>query len=336
MTSLVTLDDYELEAKKRIPAPAWEYIHSGAADEHTLRWNRDAYAKIRLSPRMLNDVSRIDTRVRLFGHELAHPILLAPVAALSIAHPEGEVATARGASAAKAGMVLSSYTSMRVEEIAPVAPTPFWFQLYMQERSLTRDLISRVVAAGCTAICITVDTPTLGARDRMARSGFEYPELPYRSVQPGENACTWDDVAWIRKAVKVPVILKGILHPDDAERAIEAGASGIVVSNHGGRNLDTTPATIEVLPRVADRVAGRVPVLVDGGIRRGTDVLKALALGAQAVMIGRPYVYGLAVGGAAGVTAVVEILRRELEQAMALTGLPSVDRIDRSAIWETL
>lgn len=333
MNSLITLDDYERAAKACIPAPAWEYIHSGAGDEHTLRWNREAYTKIRLSPRVLNDVSRIDTRVKLLGHDLAHPILLAPVAAQSIAHPEAEVAAAKGASAAKAGMILSSYTSKRVEEVAAIGPVPFWFQLYMQERSLTRELISRVVGAGCTAICITVDTPTLGARDRMARSGFEYPELPYRSVQPGENACTWDDIAWMREAVNVPVLLKGILHPDDAELAIQAGAAGIVVSNHGGRNLDTIPPTIDVLSRVVDRVAGRVPVLVDGGIRRGTDVLKALALGASAVMIGRPYVYGLAVAGAQGVTAVVEILKREFEQAMALTGRTTIAAIDRSVIW---
>jgi 4-hydroxymandelate oxidase len=196
-----------------------------------------------------------------------------------------------------------------------------------------RDLLDRVVAAGCSAVCITVDTPTLGARDRMARSGFEYPELPHRTTQPGENACTWDDVAWTRSAVKVPVLLKGILHPDDADLAIQAGAAGIVVSNHGARNLDTAPSTIEALPRIADRVAGRVPLLVDGGIRRGTDVLKALSYGAAAVLIGRPYVYGLAVAGAEGVSAVIAILRRELEQAMALTGRSSIGAIDRSVIW---
>jgi 4-hydroxymandelate oxidase len=336
MNSLVTLDDYERAAKACIPAPAWEYIHSGAADEHTLRWNSEAYARIRLNPRVLVNVSRIDTSVTLLDCELAHPILLAPVAAQNIAHPEGEVAVAKGARDARAGMILSSYTSRTVEDVAAVAPKPFWFQLYMQERAPTRELISRVAAAGCTAICMTVDTPTLGARDRMTRSGFAYPDLPYRHTQPGDNGCTWDDVAWTREAVDVPVLLKGILHPDDAELAIQAGAAGIVVSNHGARNLDTVPPTIEVLPRIVDRVAGRIPVLVDGGIRRGTDVLKALALGATAVLIGRPYIYGLAVAGAAGVTAVVEILRRELEQAMALTGRSSIAALDRSAIFESL
>jgi 4-hydroxymandelate oxidase len=333
MKPLVTLDDYETAAKSVIPGPAWEYIHSGAGDEHTLRWNRDAYANIKLAPRVLNNVATIDTRVKILDWELAHPILLAPVAAQSIAHPEGEIAVARGARAAKAGMVLSSYTSKTIEDVAAADPSPLWFQLYMQERDVTRELVRRVVDAGCTAICMTVDTPTLGARDRMVRSGFQYPELPYRHVQPGENGCTWDDVAWIRAAVKVPVLLKGILHPEDAELAVKAGAAGIVVSNHGARNLDTTPATIEVLPRIVDRVAGRVPVLLDGGIRRGTDVVKALALGATAVMIGRPYVYGLAIAGADGVTAVIDILRRELEQAMALMGRPTIAGIDRTALW---
>jgi 4-hydroxymandelate oxidase len=204
----------------------------------------------------------------------------------------------------------------------------------MQERSFTGELIARVCAAGFTALCVTVDTPTLGARDRVARARFEYPpDLPYRTVKPGDNPCTWDDISWIRAASSVPVILKGILHPDDAERAIDAGVAGIIVSNHGGRNLDTAPATIDALPRVAERVAGRVPVLLDGGIRRGTDVLKALALGAQAVLIGRPCMYGLAVGGAEGVTSVIQILVRELEMALALTGRTNIASVDHSVIW---
>jgi 4-hydroxymandelate oxidase len=255
------------------------------------------------------------------------------VAAQVVAHPDGEIESARGARQARAGMVLSSYTSKPVEDVAAAGVSPLWFQLYFQERKATRDLIPRVVEAGYTALCVTVDTPTGGARDRISRAAFEFPELPYRIVQPGENPCTWDDVAWMREAAKVPLILKGILHPDDAERAIDAGAAAIVVSNHGGRNLDTVPPTIDALPRIAERVANRVPLLIDGGIRRGTDVLKALALGARAVLIGRPYVYGLAVGGASGVADVVEILRKELEMAMALTGRRSIAEIDPSVIW---
>lgn len=334
MTTLVTLDDYEAEARRRVAPAAWEYIHSGAGDEHTLRWNRERFAALTLSPRMLNDVATIDTRVRLLGCDMAHPILLAPVAAHSLVHQEGEVATARGARAASAGMVLSSYTSRTIEEVAAAGAAPLWFQLYVQERNATRELVRRVVDGGCTALCVTVDTPRLGARDRLTRSGFEFPHLPYRTSAPGDNPCTWDDIAWIRSAVRVPVILKGILHPDDAELAIGAGADAIIVSNHGGRNLDTVPAAIDALPRVADRVRGRVPVLMDGGVRRGTDVVKAIALGAAAVLIGRPYVYGLAVAGAEGVADVIGILRRELEQAMALMGRATLGQLDRSALWE--
>jgi len=331
--ALITLDDYERDARACVPPAAWEYIQSGAADEMTAAWNREAYGRIQLSQRVLRDVHTIDTRLKLLGHDLAHPIILAPVAAQVLVHPDGEVATADAARETKAGMMLSSYTSRHIEDVAKVGPRPLWFQLYMQERSATRALIARVVEAGVSALCLTVDTPTSGARDRQARSGFQFPELPYRTVEPGDNPCTWDDIGWIQPAAGIPLILKGILHPDDAEMAIQAGAAAIVVSNHGGRNLDTLPATIDALPRIVDRVGGRIPILIDGGIRRGTDVLKALALGATAVMIGRPYIYGLAVGGAAGAAAVIEILRREFEQAMALTGRATIASIDRSLLW---
>jgi 4-hydroxymandelate oxidase len=334
MMRLITLDDYEREARGSISPAAWEYIHSGAADEHTLRWNREAYARIRLGPRVGRDVTAIDTRCTLLGHQLAHPIMLAPVAAHSLAHPDGEVATADAARETKTGMVLSSYTSRPIEDVLKVGPEPLWFQLYLQERAATRALTSRIASLGFAALCLTIDTPTSGARDRQARAGFEFPDLPYRTVEPGDNPCTWDDIAWIREAAPLPLVLKGITHPEDADLAIQAGAAAIIVSNHGGRNLDTVPATIEALPAVVARVAGRVPVLIDGGIRRGTDVIKALALGATAVLIGRPYVYGLAVAGAAGAAAVIEILRRELAQAMALTGRTTIASIDRSVLWE--
>lgn len=332
--SLVNLDDYERAAKDRIPPATWEYIHSAAGDEITARCNREAYDAIRLSPRVLNDVSSIDMSVNLLGQELPHPILLGPVAAHGLVHPQAEIATAMGARAANAGMILSSYTSTPIEHITTVDPSPLWFQLYMQDRKFTRELIPKMIDAGCSALVVTVDTPVGGARHRQNRAGFDYPpDLPYRSVRPGDNPCTWVDLAWIREIARVPVILKGILHPDDAELAIQAGAEGIIVSNHGGRNLDTLPATIEALPRVADRVKGRVPVLVDGGIRRGTDVLKAMALGADAVLLGRPYIYGLAVQGSKGVSAVVNILREEFEFAMQLTGRPTIKSLDKKVIW---
>jgi len=331
---LLNLDDYEQAGRSKIPTVAWEYIEGGAADEITARWNREAYRAIRLVPRQLNDVGTLDTHVQLLGHELAHPILLAPTACHRLAHPDGEIATARGALDAKAGMVLSSYTTVPVEAVAAIKPPLLWFQLYAQEKSYTRDLIQRAAAAGCTALCLTVDPPNSGARNRQDRAGFTFPpNLPHITSKNIEYPIMWKDLEWIRAASSMPVLLKGILHPDDVELGIQAGAAGIMVSNHGGRNLDTTPATIDALPRIVDRARGRVPVIVDGGIRRGTDVLKALAFGANAVMIGRPYVHGLAVNGAAGVTAVVNILRHELELAMALVGKPTIASLDRSIIF---
>jgi 4-hydroxymandelate oxidase len=332
--ALLNLDDYEQAARAKIAAVNWEYIEGGAADEVTVRWNRDAYRGIKLLPRQLNDVSKLDTRVRLLGHELPHPILLAPTACHMLAHSEGEMATAKGARDAGAGMVLSTYTTVPVERVAVVKPPLFWFQLYVQDRPYTQDLIHRAAAAGCTAMCVTIDTPNSGARNRQERSRFKFPtDLPHISGKTVEHPLTWRDLEWIRAASTMPVFLKGVLHPDDAELGIRAGAAGIMVSNHGGRNLDTTPATIDALPMIVDRVSGRVPVIVDGGIRRGTDVLKALAHGADAVMIGRPYVHGLAVAGADGVTAVINILRKELELAMALVGKPTIASIDRSILF---
>lgn len=333
MTKYLNLDDYRDAAKAKLPSAVWDYIDGGAADEITVRWNREAFHKIALMPRMLNDVSTLDTRVQLLGAELPHPILLAPVASNGVAHADGEVAAARGAAAQGAGMVLSSYTSRRVEDVVAAGVTPLWFQLYYQEKKATRALVERVVDAGVSAICVSVDTPTPGARDRQERAGFVHPaDLPYMTVRPGDNPCTWDDIATLRAAVQVPIVLKGILHPDDAELAIQAGAAAIVVSNHGGRNLDTAVATIDALPDITARVGKRMPVLLDGGVRRGTDVLKAVALGADAVLIGRPYVHGLAVNGADGVAAVIAILRRELEMAMALMGRASLAALDRAAI----
>jgi 4-hydroxymandelate oxidase len=334
VTSLLTLDDYERAAEARFDPAAWAYVAGGGADEITLRRNREAFTRILLAQRVLKDVTAIDTSVNLLGEQLAHPILLAPVAAHSLAHKEGEVEMARGAREAGAGVVLSSYTSRRIEDVATVGAKPLWFQLYMQERGATEQLMKLAVDKGCTALVITVDTPTTGPRDRQSRAGFEFPaNLPYQTVEPGNNPVTWKEIDWVRKSVNVPVILKGILHPEDAEIAVIKGAAAIVVSNHGGRNLDTVPSSIEALPRIAERVAGVIPIIVDGGIRRGTDVLKCLALGANAVMIGRPYVHGLAVGGAKGVADVVGILRREFEQSMALCGVRTIAEITRDLIW---
>ena len=331
MPPCICLADYEHAARACIDAVTWEYIESGAADELTLRANVDAWQRLRIVPRHLRNVPAIDTRCTLLGHELTHPVLLAPIACHGLVHPDAELATARGARAAGAGMVLSSYATLPVEDVARDAPPLFWFQLYVQDRYATTAVIRRAASAGCSAIVITIDTPVSGARDRQARAGFEFPtDLPHiTGVAAAQHPLTWDDLGWIREAASLPLVLKGVLHPDDAELAIAAGADAIIVSNHGGRNLDTTPATIDALPRIVDRVAGRIPVLVDGGIRRGTDVLKALAHGADAVLIGRPYIHGLAVDGAQGVQAVIDILRRELELAMMLCGSAAIADVDR-------
>jgi 4-hydroxymandelate oxidase len=249
-------------------------------------------------------------------------------------------------------MVLSSYSTEPVEEVVRAAQNPVWFQLYTQaDRALTQEMVHRAEAAGCKALCVTVDTPVLGPRHRESRAQFTLPadfKLPNLNLGPVSHrplrgaiysellnpSLTWKDIEWLRSITKLPVLLKGVLNPEDACRAVEAGIEGIIVSNHGGRNLDTAPSTAVALPRIADRVQGKLTLLVDGGIRRGTDVLKALALGAQAVLIGRPYLYGLAIAGAEGVARVLDVLRNELMMAMALTGRTSVAQIDRSVIWD--
>jgi 4-hydroxymandelate oxidase len=355
--NVVCLADFEQAASKRIPHPAWEYIQSGAADEITLRRNREAFEHITLDPRVLRDSGKLDTSLELLGHKLAYPVLLAPSALHSLAHPEGEIATATGAGKADAAMVLSTMSSRSVEDVNKAASQPVWFQLYVQaDRGFTKHLVQRAEDAGCKALCVTVDTPTTGARNRSQRSGFDFPDnskMPNLADMPRAKdehihihreqdlfasllpeSLTWKDIEWIQSFARVPVLLKGVLHPEDAEIAVKQGIAGVIVSNHGARNLDTAPATIEALPRVTDKVAGRMLVLMDGGVRRGTDVLKALALGANAVLIGRPVFYGLAVAGAAGVTRTLNILRTELEMAMALTGVSKLSQIDRSVLWK--
>ena len=358
---LSCLTDFEAPAKARIPHMAWEFFNGSVADEITMRWNIESYQKIRLKPRVLVDVSKLDTRVNIFGQELAFPIILAPTAYHKLAHPDGELATARGAGAAHATMVVSTVATTSIEDIAKAATQPLWFQLYVQrDRGFTKDLVQRAEAAGVRALCLTVDTPITGARNREMRVQFNLPpELdrpnlrglkmngvavatdPNAHLATGDSiytnatdpSMTWKDLDWLLGFAKVPVLTKGILNPDDADHAVKAGVKGIMVSNHGARNLDTVPATIDALPYVTERVGGRVPVIVDGGVRRGTDVLKALANGANAIMIGRPYLYALSVAGDAGVARCINILRREFEMAMALTGRPTIASIDRSVLW---
>ncbi len=344
---VVTLADHATAARERLDDNAWAYFSGGAADEITVHANRSAWDRLQLHPRVLRDLVGGHTRVELLGRTLAHPVLLAPVAFQRMAHPDGELATAHAAAALGAGLVLSTQASTLLETVAQAIRDeagrgPLWFQLYLQhDRGFTRELVRRAEDAGFEALVLTVDAPTSGARDRERRAGFRLPphvaavnlvglpDAPARQLAPGQSAMfdgllhsapTWADVAWLQQQTRLPVLLKGVLHPDDARQAASMGCAGVLVSNHGGRTLDTAPATAAVLPRIVDAVGHAMPVLVDGGIRRGTDVLKALALGARAVLVGRPYVYGLANAGAVGVAHVLRLLRDEFEIAMALCG----------------
>jgi 4-hydroxymandelate oxidase len=348
---VVSVDDYEALARERVDPAIWAYLAGGSADELTLRENREAFAQRKLYPRVLADFTGANTRVELFGRTFPHPILIAPTAFHRLIHPQGELATVLGAAAMEAGMVVSTQASISLEDVAATARSPLWFQLYIQsDRGFTGELIRRAEAAGYEALVITVDAPVNGLRNREQRAGFRLPPgvepVNLRGLTPSA-ACSsvfdpayesglpkWKDLAWLKEQTRLPVLLKGVLAAEDAAKALEAGVDGLIVSNHGGRTLDTVPSTLEALPRVTDQVAGRVPVLMDGGIRRGTDILKAIALGADAVMIGRPVLHGLAAAGATGVAHVLKILRGELEVAMLLSGRPTLAAIDRSVLWD--
>lgn len=367
----INLYDFEAAAKERLERMAYDYYASGAMDEITLRRNQRAFDRIRLRYRVLRDVSRRDLVTSLLGRRLALPVLVAPTAFQRMAHPDGEAATARAAAAAGTVMMLSTLSNTAMEEVTEAARaaaegpdgaadgTPVWFQLYVyRDRAVTEALVRRAEAAGCEAIVLTVDAPLWGRRERDVRNRFRLPEglaienllpagreaFPEAGAESGlaayvreafDPGLTWGDLEWLCGITELPVLVKGLVHPDDAGLAAERGAAGVVVSNHGGRQLDTSPATIEALPEVAARVAGRresgdFAVILDGGVRRGTDVVKALALGADAVAVGRPVLWGLAVDGEAGVRRVIEILREEVDLAMGLCGTPSVSAVSRA------
>ncbi|UFS68407.1 alpha-hydroxy-acid oxidizing protein (plasmid) [Paracoccus denitrificans] len=353
---VVALCDYERHAAERMPAPLRAYVDGAGADGLTAAANLAAWQAIRLQSRLLCDMRGAHTDLRLFGLDLPHPLILAPVAFHGLAHAEAEHATALGAAATGSLMVVSTQSGLPLEEIAARAQGPLWFQLYMQpRREDTLRLVHRAEAAGYRALVVTLDAPVNGLRNMEQRAGFRLPEglravnldgmtPPEIRSEPGQAATflglmdaapRWEDIGWLKSQTRLPVLLKGIMSAHDAERAVAVGADGVIVSNHGGRALDGLPATAEALPVVARAIAGRVPVLCDGGIRRGTDALKALALGASAVLIGRPQIHALAVGGAAGVAHMLTILRAELEVAMALTGRRDLAGIDESVIWGT-
>ena len=352
---LHTLDDYEAAARGLMDPGSFEYVASGAASERTLRANRTAFDQLDLLPRVLQDVSTIRTGVELFGKPHPSPLLLAPTGYHRLVHPRAELETIDGANQARCTLVASSFATEAFATVQAQAQRPQWFQLYVQQdRSYTRDLLQRVLDAGCEAVCVTVDLPVNPTRDREARAGFELPKHVVRANLEGMGMAfaqaarsthgsniynavraadlTWADVDWLRQECPVPLLLKGILRAEDAREALAHGCDGVIVSNHGGRALDGVPATLAVLPAIVDAIGADMTVLVDGGIRRGTDILKALALGARAVMLGRPYLFGLAVDGAAGVARVVELIRLEFESAMGLAGASDLSKLDRSLL----
>jgi isopentenyl diphosphate isomerase/L-lactate dehydrogenase-like FMN-dependent dehydrogenase len=329
----VTVDDYEPAARELLSAEVYDYCAGGAGDEWTLAENRRAFDRWVIRPRMLTGAHPPDPSTELLGTSLSFPVLVAPWAYQRMAHPDGELATARAAARERTIMTVSSTTVGYLEDVAAASAFAKWWQLYVySDRGFTREMLERVHASGYAAVCFTVDLPVVGLRHRDDRNAFVMPiGLPQDDLVFDPNI-SWDDIAWIREHAPLPILVKGVLTAEDALIAVDRGADGIVVSNHGGRQLDGVAAGISVLPEVVDAVAGRVPVLVDGGVRRGADVFRAIALGAAAVMVGRPTCWGLAVGGEEGVADVLRILRSELENAMSLAGTRTVAEITRAYV----
>ncbi|MFJ3306790.1 alpha-hydroxy acid oxidase [Streptomyces sp. NPDC086549] len=338
-----TVHDFETAARAKLDPVYADFIAGGARDEITVRANEAAFGRLQLMPRVLRGSTERDLDIDLFGGRASLPVLLSPTAFHKLVDPEGELATARAAAAAGAIMIVSMASTVAVGEIADAARAaaggqapPLWFQLYIQpDLEITEALVRRATAAGCSALVVTVDSPVLGAGERNRRNGFH--DLPpglrcenLVDLRDGERGhvrqiamspeLNWDHVDWLRRTTSLPILLKGVLHPEDARLAVRYGVDGLLLSNHGGRQLDTVPATLELLPEILAAVAGRVPVVVDGGVRRGTDVAKAIALGASAAGIGRPVMWALAEGGEKGVRRLLELLRDELDDTLALCG----------------
>ncbi|CAI0470782.1 unnamed protein product [Linum tenue] len=335
----VNVSEFEALAKKALPKMYFDFYAGGAEDEYTLKDNEEAYQRITIRPRVLVDVSRIDTSTSILGYPISSPIMVAPSALHQLANPEGELATARASAASNTIMILSFSSSYNVEEVAASCDAVRFFQLYRAERS------------GYKAIVLTVDCPRLGRREADIRNRMIVPKLKNvegfvsNDVDAGggsnleayanstfDPTLSWKDVAWLKSITSLPILLKGILTHEDALKAVEVGAAGVIVSNHGARQLDYSPATITVVEEVVRAVKGKIPVIVDGGVRRGTDVFKALALGAQAVLVGRPIIYGLAAKGEQGVKQVIQMLKDEFELTMALAGCTSLKDITRSHV----
>jgi isopentenyl diphosphate isomerase/L-lactate dehydrogenase-like FMN-dependent dehydrogenase len=348
--TIFKLADFEALARESLSPEAYAYYAGGAGDEITLKENIEAFRRYRLRPRVLIDVERVDASTKILGTSVAMPVGLAPTALNGLAHPEGEVATARAAARANVLMCLSTMSSHSLEDVAAVAKGPMWFQLYVhKDRGISKWMLERAAAGGYGAIVLTADLPYPGNRERELRHPIESvgPEelgnfTGIAEVHAGDfmellegviNASvTWGDLEWIQSVSGLPLIVKGLVTGEDASRAVEQGAAGVVVSNHGGRQLDRSIATIDALEEVVQAVAGRAEVYVDGGVRRGVDVVTALALGAHAVFIGRPYLFALAADGEDGVVRALELLRWEIENAMGLLGATTVAGIERSHV----
>uniref|UniRef100_A0A0C9S440 (S)-2-hydroxy-acid oxidase n=1 Tax=Wollemia nobilis TaxID=56998 RepID=A0A0C9S440_9CONI len=350
---IVNVSEYEAVAKEKLPKMVFDYFASGAEDQWTLQENRKAFQRIRFRPRILVDVSKIDTSSSVLGFKISMPIMIAPTAMQKMAHPDGELATARAASAAGTIMILSTLSTSSVEEVSSTGPGIRFFQLYvLKDRYVVAQLVKRAENAGFKAIVLTVDTPRLGRREADIRNKFALPShLPLKNfvgldlgkvekdsglasyfVNGTDRSLNWKDVKWLKTITNLPILLKGVVTAEDTRLAIQAGAAGIIVSNHGARQLDYVPATIGCLEEVVKAAQGQLPVFLDGGVRRGTDVFKALALGASGVLIGRPVVYALASEGESGVRKVLQMLRDEFELTMSLAGCCSVEEINRNYI----
>ena len=348
-----SLPDFEIEAKRRLDPVIFDFLAGGAGAELTIARNLAAFGRIQILPRVLRGGGEPDLGVQLLGEHASLPVLIAPTAFHRLFDSQGELATAKAAVEADTIMIVSMASTVAIEEIAGAeisgARPKLWLQLNVQpDLDFTLSIVRRAEAAGCTALVISVDAPVFGRRERDLRNSFtDLPEglccenlrEPSRAGEPGRvrpiefmRALSWEHIEWLRRTTSLPLVLKGILHAEDARAAVDHGIDAIVVSNQGGRQLDTVPATIELLPEIADAVGERIPIVLDGGVRRGTDVLKALALGAHAVAIGRPILWGLAAGGQQGAHRVLELLRTEIALAMSLCGCRSLVELDRSFV----
>ncbi|NWR85421.1 HAOX2 oxidase, partial [Furnarius figulus] len=342
--AMVCLSDFEAYAKKYLPKIAWDYFAAGADDCNTRDENILAYKRIRFRPRMLRDVSMMDIRTKILGTEISFPVGIAPTGFHQLAWPDGEKSTARAAKAMNTCYIASTYSTCTLEEISAAAPRGLrWFQLYIhRNRATSQRLVQRAEALGFQALVLTADLPYTGKRRDDIRNGFRLPpHMKLKNLERDFEVCkmslldpsvTWNDIYWLQSLTHLPIIIKGILTKEDAELAVRHGVQGIIVSNHGGRQLDEGPATIDALVEVVEAVRGRVEVYIDGGIRKGSDVLKALALGAKCVFIGRPALWGLAYKGNEGLQDVLRILQDEFRLSMALAGCASVSEIGRHLV----